>query len=115
MAGNERAVTAHEAVALLAWFAVDKLWENMHGGEDPRGCCRICCGPCAALYALDQAGDLDMVLSGAPDQFSRADVEDNGVFRRGWMYRAWDSTRPGNVDCPHQMALLRGGTAAPDT
>ena len=74
------------AVAGLARFALDQLWQ----AED-EGCCPTCCDPCGALRDLLDAGVLDRLLavsSGATGSSWWVD----GKVDRAWLARAWRRT-----------------------
>lgn len=95
-----------EAIALLTWFAVDRLWQESQFREDDKmGCCHVCCGACSALYYLDRTGALDTVLSGAPEQGQgHAAIGDDGLLRRDWMHRMWDGTGVKQQACGHALS-----------
>lgn len=111
--------TEIEALARLAWAAVDRLYQHSLFMVDDGGvgCCPRCCSGCAALYYLEQVGRLDTVLAavnpgprsvGESGMIAAAD----GTVRRAWMYRAWNG-KAGRGCGP--AVHPRSGGVAPDT
>lgn len=93
--GNPAVVIDMKAAGWLTSFALAKLWEAT---EDPElgGCCPRCCGACAALARLADAGHLDALASLHPDVewMNRRTMQVD----RTWLCSAW---RAGRNRCPN--------------
>jgi hypothetical protein len=85
-----------QKVAMLAQFAVSKLWEaspdSLPGDPDRHGCCPVHCGPCSVLAALDAEGTLNQWLRYSEEPLTGTAwwIDALQEVDRDWLFRAWD-------------------------
>lgn len=79
--------------ATAAMFLAAGHLNHLHAvDQEDDGCCPVCCGPCAALKALLDAGQLDSIVRDyAAGGWDCWDTNADQVDRR-WLARAWRQT-----------------------
>ncbi|MEU8334728.1 hypothetical protein [Micromonospora tulbaghiae] len=89
-------VTMPADVAML--MAAGHL-NQLHAADQNEGCCPVCCGPCAALKTLLDAGQLDDIARGyAAGGWDVWDTERDQV-NRAFLARAWRRTGCHTASC----------------
>lgn len=90
-------VLDRDAASWLVAGALSHLWEvspdaQPDGAEgEATGCCPRCCGPCSALKALLDAGQLDALAAVDGRRCFYWDTVEDRV-DRAWLERAWTMT-----------------------
>lgn len=78
--------------ARVAMFLTAGHLDHLHAADQDEGCCPVCCGPCSALKALLDAGQLDSIVRDyAAGGWDCWDTQAGQVDRR-WLARAWRQT-----------------------
>ncbi len=83
--------------AEAAMFLVAGHINMLASADEDEGCCPVCCGPCAALKTLLDAGQLDDIVRTYGSQgWDWWDAE-TGQVDRGLLARAWRMTQCHNT------------------
>lgn len=81
----DRVAVATTAASRLTIAALNDLWS----GDQDKGCCSFCCGPCYALSVLVADGSLDDIVRPAVDGHH---WWVDGQVDRDFLWRAWRRT-----------------------
>jgi hypothetical protein len=79
-------VTLDHTVA--GWLVAGHL-NQLYSADQDLGCCPVCCGPCSALKALAESGQLEECLG---DTAAGCDYWVDGRVDRSFLTRAWRMT-----------------------
>lgn len=102
LADHDPLLPMRRVIGQLMRSALDQLWYTTRDAaprdatpeqlaEDYRGCCPICCAPCAALYEAGLMGYLDDWVKFWPDMLPSTSWWDERrrQVNRTWLERAW--------------------------
>lgn len=89
-------LAAHALNHMDGWGPDVPGWEAWTPEEEERGCCYLCCAPCAALHALHESGQLSATvkpyIEASGGDWSWWDSAGVGEVRPQWLENGWRLT-----------------------